>query len=685
MDVVTTGSSPEDLLALLPTLPSKAQLERILGLLAAADDCEDRRERLTSKAWTYLVDNQLWRAASLTENQSKELGLAGYQLKDRELPEIPGPQRTRASRDSESLGTPTQGGSRSGFACASPAQARVLLSEAVRRRVSTGGLGRWAASPHASVVDVLGCLERLRSCLEQLRSRPKDANVGVVQAGRGPTVAVTGPMVGPEVKPTEAKWQDELDKPDKPDKPKEQTKQPKLTTGASWKDGTNLGDERGLTLLGQARKAGLGAMCQPRLRLLAADLTYRDLRSGSPGGSDATDDLLWPKICWVFLDTHRHGRETELLMLKGYSHTLDLPDLREMIDTEFAIYRHHHRTLPETPRLGKPRNMYYSSIQQLARQDPVWYALTVAARPDKLWRLISYPYITKDTDAGGEATGFLHMDLDLEAFLEDGRGGSRLTGSLSLDDEDREGCTVVVKGFHHYLTRWAQVPQQRGWKGSGPTANCSSIYTAQDRAQWGEVKGVPCPAWGISITLPQLIHGSTPKSIRRRRTILPWFMGIGEDHEQLEISGCASWSEVRDCHLDLLPAERDPSGYRHRLGAPKGRFRGSVVLGSSSALGDALLGRRKWTDVEVLWERDLLLGSDCQAARSYVQRARASLVEQYRKAFLTMAQAEREEFGDASYFVAEPLGIESGSRWRCPYKMSGNPRRPSELSSYSWP
>ncbi|KAH0562000.1 hypothetical protein GP486_003294 [Trichoglossum hirsutum] len=110
---------------------------------------------------------------------------------------------------------------------------------------------------------------------------------------------------------------------------------------------------------------------------------------------------------------------------------LDLPDLREMIDTEFSIYRHHHRTLPGTSRLGWLRNMYYSLVQQLARQDPVWYALTVAARPDKHWRLASYPYITKDTGAGGEATGFLHMDFDLESFLADGRGGSRLTSNAT--------------------------------------------------------------------------------------------------------------------------------------------------------------------------------------------------------------------------------------------------------------
>ena len=59
--------------------------------------------------------------------------------------------------------------------------------------------------------------------------------------------------------------------------------------------------------------------------------------------------------------------------------------------------------------------------------------------------------------------------------------------------------------------------------------------------------------------------------------------------------------EVEEC-LDLEVPLRDPSGYGHWLGAPKERFTGSVVLGSSSALGDALMGWQKWTDPEVIWE-----------------------------------------------------------------------------------
>jgi hypothetical protein len=45
--------------------------------------------------------------------------------------------------------------------------------------------------------------------------------------------------------------------------------------------------------------------------------------------------------------------------------------------------------------------------------------------------------------------------------------------------------------------------------------------------------------------------------------------------------------------MDLGVLARDHSGYGLRLGVPKERFGGSVVLGSTSSLGDALVGRRK--------------------------------------------------------------------------------------------
>jgi hypothetical protein len=259
-----------------------------------------------------------------------------------------------------------------------------------------------------------------------------------------------------------------------------------------------------------------------------------------------------------------------------------------------------------------------------------------------------------------EPTGFLHLDLDINAYEKDRRGGNRLTSSLSLDNEEADGCTVVVKGFHNHLLQWIELLKQRrlGRLPSGETTDCKALYNVQDRAKWGEATPVPCPAWGVRLSLLQLIHGSTIKSTRRRRTILPWFTGILEDHEHLEVSD-TTYSEVRLYHMDLRVPVKDPSGKPHRMGAPKERFLGSLVLGSSSALGDALVGRLRWTDPRVLKERNILLGKDHQAALEYVKATRERLVQEFRVAFSYMVELEKREYGELSYFVAGQPGGET--------------------------
>ena len=52
---------------------------------------------------------------------------------------------------------------------------------------------------------------------------------------------------------------------------------------------------------------------------------------------------------------------------------------------------------------------------------------------------------------------------------------------------------------------------------------------------------------------------------------------------------------------------------------------------SSSALCDALLGRRRYTDPAVHREAQILLGDDDAAAMEYIQTTRAKLIDNYLK------------------------------------------------------
>ena len=84
------------------------------------------------------------------------------------------------------------------------------------------------------------------------------------------------------------------------------------------------------------------------------------------------------------------------------------------------------------------------------RQDPTYYACYCALRPDKAWKLITYPYYVKYAQPGDE-TFFRHCDVNIPALLKEGRGANLIQGSLSLDDENEDNCTKILPGFHKHI------------------------------------------------------------------------------------------------------------------------------------------------------------------------------------------------------------------------------------------
>jgi hypothetical protein len=256
----------------------------------------------------------------------------------------------------------------------------------------------------------------------------------------------------------------------------------------------------------------------------------------------------------------------------------------EMIDTEFQVYRHHQRT-------DEDRNgwlyMFYSLIQQLVRVDPVLYAITVAIREDRQWRLVNYPCITRDTDLG-ESTEDLDLDKDIGRYMEDVQGQGMITGRIALEDEQGDGCTL----------------------------------------------------FGLKLSRGEINHGSG-------RSLFTCYTGVKENHEELDIKGL-SWNELWECHSDLKTPKKGPDGKSFRL-LPF-RFPAAVRLDSCSILGEALLARRGWMDPQVLEERDILLGTDDIKAQKYVEEVRKSMVDAYISGFRKMEKRERAAYGKNSYF-----------------------------------
>ncbi|KAI9853271.1 MAG: hypothetical protein M1824_001468 [Vezdaea acicularis] len=341
---------------------------------------------------------------------------------------------------------------------------------------------------------------------------------------------------------------------------------------------------------------------------------------------------------------------------KFFSYLVDSPTIFSKVEQEFDMYQHHY-SAPENTR-GWLRIMYYSLTQQVIRQDPAYYAVTVASRPDKNWRLISYPYYTKDTTNLGKSTEFRHFDMNVRKFLSTGKGGNIIQGCVALDDETDNDCTMLIPEFHKHIAEWwGEVTRRKQAIGeqlpNGETTNIpSEMYTPEDKKRFGAF--VPCPSQrgGIRITRPDIAHGSSKKAGQRRRTIFPWFTGIRDDHQTLDNEESETWDQLAAYHRALLACYKSPSGRSaDAYGRPDAPFAAGVKLFSTWAIGDALIGARRWDDPMVVRDRNRLLGPDSESRIALVQEVRQRLLDNFLEAFLILEEAEKTSFGSDSFFL----------------------------------
>ena len=117
--------------------------------------------------------------------------------------------------------------------------------------------------------------------------------------------------------------------------------------------------------------------------------------------------------------------------------------LDELILSEFEIYRHYLRGVNSNSTQGQLRNICYSTEQQLIRQDPLYYALYTALRPNKYQRLVSYPYYAK-YNVKGDSTYFRYININIPNLLAIGRGENIIQGSVSIDNKGEEDYTVIL-------------------------------------------------------------------------------------------------------------------------------------------------------------------------------------------------------------------------------------------------
>ena len=330
------------------------------------------------------------------------------------------------------------------------------------------------------------------------------------------------------------------------------------------------------------------------------------------------------------------------------------PDIAEFINHEIYMHMHHRRMVNGQKSLGWLRSAYFTQIQQIARQDPGYYAF-MAITSGNLWQ-ISFLYYLKAT-LPGDRIAFQHIDLNVKRFLECGRGLNRIQTSLTLTQENEENCTFVVPGFHRKLRQWwkdvviredAGVISRAAGDHNGNCLKINDLYRIEDKERYGDFVPAVCGPGDIHVSRPEIIHGSTlgrdGKSGGMRWVVNPWFVGIQSDHETRDIPESGSWSTIASYHRSLEAPKTMPSGQSNSHGYLIKRFAASIPLRHISHISDALVGLTRWDDPMVKRELAVLLGSSDSASRKLVRKCRKRMIKAYKANMAIIRELEIEQY-----------------------------------------
>ncbi|KAL8651744.1 MAG: hypothetical protein Q9226_004573 [Calogaya cf. arnoldii] len=357
---------------------------------------------------------------------------------------------------------------------------------------------------------------------------------------------------------------------------------------------------------------------------------------------------------WVLPRFHKDGN----VLIDGiFMYLFDDGALWALLSEEFDMYNWHLRRISGRGNLGWLRDALYTQVQQLVRGDPLYYILYACLRPDNNWRLISYPYYMKSTQVE-DSTYFRHLDVNVPLLLLGGQGACQIQGTLTLTDETEDNCTEMLIGAHRWLPKWWDRIKQRKLDTNGHIHRIEpGMWTAEDIHDFGvDWKVLPCKKGTVRISMPHNPHGSKGPATGLRQTILPWFIGINDDNETLDIEECGTRSNLAAAHRDMIAPPNSPSGHPNKYGVIPFQFPAAVVLCNVSPVADALVGRRLWDSPAVIAERNILLGPDKVARDSLIREIRAKALVQARCNIQLLKQMERQSFGRKSYWYCKEAG-----------------------------
>ncbi|PYI23964.1 hypothetical protein BO99DRAFT_457803 [Aspergillus violaceofuscus CBS 115571] len=225
----------------------------------------------------------------------------------------------------------------------------------------------------------------------------------------------------------------------------------------------------------------------------------------------------------------------------------------------------------------------YQFLHQMIQQDPAYYAVVASCRPDGQWRLLNRSMDSVSLSVAGamlSIPGSVQRDSDIQS-------------TVMLPTFCEEHCVNLVPGSHTMLA-----PSH---KNEHPPTGVMGI---------GKPSSIRMQPGDLLLTMPHLLR----------------FPQTFTSHALVNLS------------QDAADLQGHPPGWNHqRSTSAQPQLSNAPVtdecsVDTVSAIGEALMGRRAWSDRKVLHQQRILSGTDTAAATSFVDKVRERLVLEFHEA-----------------------------------------------------
>lgn len=257
----------------------------------------------------------------------------------------------------------------------------------------------------------------------------------------------------------------------------------------------------------------------------------------------------------------------------------------------------------------------YDIQAHMVRQDPAYYALLVACRPDQNWKLIHCIFSgqLEDNDFSPDEVVF-GVPMDCIKPLVNGIGTSNVQSTIAFPSVSGERRVQCLPAFQRHLRRWNdefQTPRDIGPPGKGPR-----IFMERNRAAFGSPQEISLVAGDLLILSPQIPRW--PRTFSSSS-----LLNLSQVNDKSE----GLMSRTTTFNFQYLRAEE-----LRQCALFGGYPTAHVQVNKVSALGEALSGSRDWGDWKVFQECNILFGQDIGQARRYIGEVREKLAREFHKA-----------------------------------------------------